>query len=221
MSIIKEFFYGKNNSDKPETKKTTPTAKPPQSLSASENDTDTDNLSVGTASTIETGTDYDAILDKVLEDANKPGADFFEFSTAINNMKNALIADDVKYENVNATFSALGVTPEQLVADGEYYIGKLDEDAARFEKGWKKAEKEQITDKKALMESIASENIELNKKIQLNNEEAQKLNGEVFASTTSLNNEKMAYENKLNNKKSMLNDKISKIKTYLYGKSAK
>ena len=176
---------------------------------------------INTAGGVVSGTNYKKVLDEVCEGGKKNTADFWAFHKALAKMDGKPISEDQKYVATSIAYEGMGVTPQQLVASSDYYIGLIDAEDKRFHGELADAEKSQIETKKALIEKLSHENDEMAKKIQENNTKAQQLNNEIFTSTNQLNAEKMNFENQFSIYKAVFTDSVTKIKQYLYASTTK
>jgi len=95
-------------------------------------------------------------LKKVLEAENKknyPGADYYEFVLALENMKDVPV-ESAKYTSAFNVLSATqGLTKEHLVQTAQQYIALIDRELSEFNAGFDKENKEQVENKQALIES--------------------------------------------------------------------
>lgn len=160
------------------------------------------------------GKDYGKYLNGVMEKANLPGPDFFEFSKTLEGYEGQPIGEQSKYELAYAAFKTMGVTPEKLVSTANQYIGEITKeelDYAHFHS----EEQKGIEAKKKEVQEIATENERLDKQIQDNILKSQKLNEAIYATSMQLASDKTGFENAANQAKAIISDRITKIKMYL------
>lgn len=139
--------------------------------------TNTSIMATPPVSTISSGqVDQDIIkqLMKVVEDNNVEGYDYFEFRSAIENMK-AVIPDEVS--RFKAAFAAVSsiVSADKLKATAEFYLSKLDDHKTAFEGFSKKLSQEKVEGKEAKAKSMEQDIINLQTQITKINENIAKL----------------------------------------------
>lgn len=165
--------------------------------------------------------EFDQYLQKILQDANLPGPDYYEFSNALSTLKASPLTEEQKYVTIFAGFQAQGVTSQALVDAAQKYIAILGQKkSTEFDTSVQSAELA-IKNREESIRIFGEENVTLSNKIADNarkigelTEEMNKMKTKVEVKKTTFN---MAYQNFI--KKIM--DDIENIKKYLYGNATK
>lgn len=165
--------------------------------------------------------EFDQYLDRIMQDANLPGPDYYEFANALSTLKASPLTEEQKYVTIFAGFQAQGVTPQALVDAGQKYIAILGQrKSTEFDTSVQSAELA-IKNREESIRIFGEENVTLSNKIADNakrigelTEEMNKMKTKVEVKKTTFN---MAYQNFI--KKIM--DDIENIKKYLYGNATK
>lgn len=165
--------------------------------------------------------EFGQYLDKILQDANLPGPDYYEFANALNTLKASPLTEEQKYVTIFAGFAAQGVTPQALVDAAQKYIAILGQKkSTEFDTSVQSAELA-IKTKEESIRVWGEENIKLSNQIADNAKKISDATTEVNQMKTKVEVKKttfnMAYQNFI--KKIM--DDIENIKKYLYGNSTK
>ncbi|WP_128544027.1 hypothetical protein [Larkinella soli] len=127
-------------------------------------------------------------LASVLAKSNPQGPDYFEFREALKNLANLDLSEDKQYQAAWASFKAMGGSPDVslLVNSANQYLTALNADREAFAKtvdgamndrvGGLSNEQNQL---KAENEQLAKQILELQKRIDTNNERLTKIGGEL------------------------------------------
>lgn len=158
-------------------------------------------------------TDYTVYMDKVMEAANIPGPDYFEFAKALAKKAGQPITEQQMYQYTFEAFSTMNVTAGQLVETAGKYLNVLKHEAADFKQEMENARKTQVLDKQA----VIRENEEKMRKLQ---EETAALNAQVNTSVQKLAVEEAASNNALYIRTQLIQEHISKINQHLNNANA-
>jgi len=136
---------------------------------------------------------FERYFDKLFDQANLPGPDYFEFYKMMETLE-----AHIKDENarISATFAALsiqGLTKQKLVESASIYKGIIEKDKASFEVALQEKLKSDVIDRRNKL-------TELQNKITANSEQIQKLTKEITEAQIvmeKLKSEIVEEENKL------------------------
>lgn len=168
------------------------------------------------------GSEFDQYLNKIMEDANLPGPDYYEFSKALASLKSAPLTDEQKYVTIFAGFQAQGVTPKALVDAAQKYIAILGQKkSSEFDPSVASAEVS-ITGKESLVKQLGEENIRLSQQIQDNATKITKATEEVTTLRSKLEIKKTTFNLSFQNFIKKIMDDVDNITKYLVnGQSTK
>lgn len=157
-------------------------------------------------------------LKKVMEAENKknfPGADYYEFQLALENMKEVPV-ESAKYTSAFNVLSATqGLTKEHLVQTAQQYIGVIDREVGEFTAGYDKENKEQVDDKQGLIEDKTRQMQELSEQIVALNDEIKHLSQELVDNKNRLSSMKTSFLTVAQGQKDKINTELTKIGTYI------
>jgi uncharacterized small protein (DUF1192 family) len=157
-------------------------------------------------------------LKKVMEAENKknfPGADYYEFQLALENMKEVPV-ESAKYSSAFNVLSATqGLTKDHLVQTAQQYIGVIDREVGEFTAGFDKENKEQVDDKKSLIEDKTRQMQELSEQIVALNDEIKRLSQELVDNKNRLSSMKNSFLTVAQAQKDKINTELTKIGTYI------
>jgi len=157
-------------------------------------------------------------LKKVLEAENKrnyPGADYYEFVLALENMKDVPV-ESAKYTSAFNVLSATqGLTKEHLVQTANQYMALIDREVGEFNAGFDKENKDQVADKQALIESKTMKMQELSLQIAALNEDIKQLSQEVVDSKNKLSSAQRSFLTVAQAQKDKISVELNKIGTYI------
>ena len=162
-----------------------------------------------------TSTEYQELIEKMLVKRDQPGPDFFEMFKSLQQMDAVPLAEDQKYKLVFQTLATSGLTKDKLLSSAKLQLTGLDEELADFQKVASKVSKEEVNDRKAEIETLAKETIDLNQKIQANNSKIAELNGLVMASQLKIDQQTNKFTTGIAMMKAKIEEIISKTINYI------
>lgn len=159
--------------------------------------------------------EFNQYLAKIMDDANLPGPDYYEFSRAMATLNSSPLTEEQKYATIYAAFSAQGVTAQGLVDAAQKYLVILSQKkSSEFDTSVQSAELA-IKNREESIRAFGEENVSLSQRIADNakkigelTEEMTKMKTKVEVKKTTFN---MAYQNFINK---IMGD-IENIKKYL------
>ncbi len=138
-----------------------------------------------------------AYFKKVFEENNIPGADYQEFSVALEKMKALPMDEQTKFKTLFMSFESMGLTPEKLIETAEFYktlfsnkLGQFDkehEQAFNREVGLRQNQVQELTQKNT---DIDVEMRKLNDQKIANEQSVKTINEAIQKSSTMLTNSK-------------------------------
>ena len=146
-----------------------------------ENETEpTESISVST--TLSTPSAAQPVLDKdiyaqlirVLSENNVDGYDYFEFRGSLENMRSVIPAEGDRFKAAFAAVSSI-VSIDKIISSADFYLSKLAEKKAEFDKYVQQVTDAKVTDKEAEAAKIKEMIVAKTKEITLLNEEINKL----------------------------------------------
>ncbi|MGC4103561.1 hypothetical protein [Ferruginibacter sp.] len=153
-------------------------------------------------------------FDKLFNDANLPGPDYFEFARMTQAMT-AIADEKARYSAAFAGLSVQGLDKDKLLQTANTYLGILETDAANFNSSVDAAlmekvqgKQQEIAAKQQRMEQLSREIDDLQKQIQLLQLEVKE-NEEKIASNTG------GYKAALENMRQQIANDIIKIKQHI------
>lgn len=158
---------------------------------------------------------YDTYFDKLMDEANLPGPDFYEFILALREMTSIPVESD-KYRLVFTTFKAVGVKKEVLLSSAEQYLSVLDKDAQIFDNEVN-AEISNLNSKQERVRQIDQEIQALNDKLRSLSAEKDAINVQVSTGMSKIESHKISFKNALSKRKQEIATQINNIKTYING----
>lgn len=151
---------------------------------------------------------------KLFEDANIPGPDYFEFSKMIEAMK--VITDEkARYQAAYAGLSVQGLDQTKLLSSASQYLQILDTDAANFNASVDNALQEKVRGKKAEIELKNKRIEQLSAEIDALHQAIAILQNEVRENQEKIDNSNNGYQSALNNLKSRITEELEKIKQHI------
>ena len=139
----------------------------------------------------------------VLSKSNPPGPDYFEFRETLKNLSNLNLSEDQQYQAAWASFKAMGgpANVEALVSSANQYLTALNNDQQAFSKTVEEALNEKVgglaNEQKQLQsenEQLAKQILELQRKMDANNERLAKIGGELNEQRQKITQNKSNYE---------------------------
>lgn len=164
----------------------------------------------------------------LLEKANQPGPDYFEFKQALKSMDGLGLDEAKKFQASWASFKAMAGPPggaaeiSVLTASANQYISILDRDRTGFLKDVEKALNERVGSLTQELSRLQEENkvhaqqiMELQKKINANNERLGQINGEIQEQSVRINDSRDSYDITYHSFVEQINSDVAKINQYL------
>lgn len=161
---------------------------------------------------------------EVLDKANLPGPDYFEFKQALKSMDGLGLDESKQYQASWASFKAMGGVSDVavLTTSAGQYVTILDRDRAAFLKDVEKAINDRVgtlnqelvklqEDNKAYTQQIA----ELQRKINENMSRVEKINGDIQEQSAKINENRDNYDVTYHSFVEQINSDVNKIKNYL------
>lgn len=151
----------------------------------------------------------------IMDKANLPGPDYYEFARALEGLKNAGLPEEQKLLAVFAGFQAQGVTPQGLVDAANKYITILESKKTNeFEASVRDAQLV-IGNRASRITELQKKNEELTKQIQSNATEADDLMKQNITSQSKLESKKTTFNMSFQNFIAKIQKDIQSIQTYL------
>jgi gas vesicle protein len=160
----------------------------------------------------------------LLEKANLPGPDYFEYKQALQSMEGLGLGEEKQFQAAWASFKAMGGAKETsiLQTSAEQYLSILDKDRASFLKDVEKAIKERVgalqDEHKKLEESnasLAQQIADLQKKMEDNKNRLGQISGEVTEQSAKINANKDSFELTYLSFVEQIKSDLNKINQYL------
>ncbi|WP_373512041.1 hypothetical protein [Persicitalea sp.] len=162
---------------------------------------------------------------ELLGKANLPGPDYFEFKQALKSMEGLGLNEEKQFQASWASFKAMaaGVTETSVLTNSANHYGNvLNKDRESFLKDVEKAVDDRIgslkQESKKLQEatkSYAQQIVDLQKKIDGNNDRLEKINGEIQEQTDKINVSRDSFDLTYQSMVDQINADVEKIKRYL------
>ena len=161
----------------------------------------------------------------LLEKANLPGPDYFEFKQALKSMDGLGLSEEKQYQASWASFRAMsgGINDTTvLTTSASQYIGVLDRDRNSFLKDVEKAISDRVGSLNQELNKLQEDNkayakqiVELQEKINANNGRLGKINGDIQEQSAKINDNRDSYEVTYQSMVEQINSDLAKIKKYL------
>lgn len=160
----------------------------------------------------------------LLEKANLPGPDYFEYKQALQSMEGLGLGEEKQFQAAWASFKAMGGAKDTAVlkTSADQYLGILGKDRDSFLKDVEKAIKERVgslqDEHKKLEEAnaaYAQQIIDLQKKIDDNKNRLGQISGEVSEQTAKINANKDSFELTYVSFVDQIQSDVAKINQYL------
>ena len=120
------------------------------------------------------------LLEKVIEQNNLPGQDYFEFKQSVENMKQIAADEKTKFQMAYAVLSVQGCKKDILISSLDKYVSIIQQEKTNFDAEMKAAYTEKVQSKlaeaekaKKELEALSKKLNELNSSIQTASQEAQ------------------------------------------------
>lgn len=160
----------------------------------------------------------------LLEKANLPGPDYFEFKQALQSMETLDLGEEKQFQAAWASFKAMGGIKDHsiLKTSADQYLAILTKDRASFLQDVEKAIKDRVgslTDEAKKLEdnnlAYAKEVENLQKKIDDNKSRLGQISGEVSEQSAKLNANRDSFEITYTSFVEQINADLNKINQYL------
>lgn len=160
----------------------------------------------------------------LLEKANLPGPDYFEYKQALQSMEGLGLGEEKQFQAAWASFKAMGGVKETTVLNtsANQYLGILDKDRASFLKDVEKAIKDRVgalQDEEKRLEdankTIAQQIADLQKKMDENKNRLGQISGEVAEQSAKINANKDSFEITYLSFVDQIKSDLNKINQYL------
>ncbi|MCE7060482.1 hypothetical protein [Dyadobacter sp. CY343] len=160
----------------------------------------------------------------LLEKANLPGPDYFEYKQALQSMEGLGLGEEKQFQAAWASFKAMGgpKEPAILKSSADQYLNILDKDRSSFLKDVEKAIKDRVgalqEEQKKLEESntaISQQILNLQKKIEDNKNRLGQISGEVTEQSAKINANKDSFEATHVSFVEQIKSDLNKINQYL------
>jgi len=160
----------------------------------------------------------------LLEKANLPGPDYFEFKQALQSMDSLELGEEKKFQAAWASFKAMGGIKDNsiLTTSANQYLSILGKDRESFLKDVDRAIRERVgslTDEVKKLEenntAYAQEIANLEKKIDDNKNRLGQISGEVAEQSSKLNANRESFEITYRSFVEQINSDLTKINQYL------
>ena len=162
---------------------------------------------------------------ELLEKANLPGPDYFEFKQALKSMDGLGLSEEKQYQASWASFRAMsgGVKDTALLTNSaSQYVGVLDRDRTSFLKDVEKAINDRVGSLNQELNKLQEDNktyaiqiVELQEKINANNGRLEKINGDIQEQSAKINDNRDSYDITYHSMVEQINSDVAKIKKYL------
>lgn len=160
----------------------------------------------------------------LMEKANQPGPDYYEFMQAVKNMSNLGLPEEKVYQAAWASYKAMGgnADPKALAASAVQYVQVLEEDKKAFAQTVETAIDKKVNTLKQELQRMEEENkaaaeqiLTLQEQITHNKEKAAQINGEISEQSIKINNNRSNYEVTHTGFTASIQNDINKISSYL------
>ena len=160
----------------------------------------------------------------LLENSNLKGPDYFEYMQALKSLSGLGLSEDKQYQAAWASFKAMGgITDVNVLSNtANQYIGFLDNDRQGFLKDVEAAIVQKVGGLKNDLKSTQDENeamakqiIDLQNRINANNEKITKTTGDITEQSAKITTNKNNYEITYSSFVEQIKGDIARIKQYL------
>jgi hypothetical protein len=160
----------------------------------------------------------------LIENSNLKGPDYFEYMQALKSLSGLGLSEDKQYQAAWASFKAMGgITDINVLPNtANQYISVLDNDRQGFLKDVEGAITDKVGGLKNALKSTQDENeamakqiIDLQNRINTNNEKITKITGDITEQSAKITTNKNNYEITYNSFVEQIKGDIAKIKQYL------
>lgn len=160
----------------------------------------------------------------LLEKANLPGPDYFEYKQALQSMEGLSLGEDKQFQAAWASFKAMGGAKDATVlkSSADQYLAILDKDRASFLKDVEKAINDRVGSLQQEHKKLEENNItfaqqvaELQKNIDENKSRSGQIAGEIAEQSAKINANKENFEVTYKSFVEQINSDLTKINQYL------
>ena len=160
----------------------------------------------------------------LLENSNLKGPDYFEYMQALKSLSGLGLSEDKQYQAAWASFKAMGgITDVNVLSNtANQYVGFLDNDRQAFLKDVEAAIVQKVGGLKNDLKSTQDENeamakqiIDLQNRINANNEKITKTTGDISEQSAKITTNKNNYEITYSSFVEQIKGDIARIKQYL------
>jgi hypothetical protein len=153
-------------------------------------------------------------FDKLFQEANIPGPDYFEFSKMIEAMQ-AVPDEQVRYITAFAGLSVQGLDKQKLLSTAAQYLQLLGADATNFRNTVDAALQEKVHERQRQMEEKEKRIHQLTREISALQNERLTLQGEIKENEAKIEANTGGYKSESENLKNRIAWDIEKIKRYI------
>jgi peptidoglycan hydrolase CwlO-like protein len=157
---------------------------------------------------------FAAYFEKLFQEANIPGPDYFEFSKMIEVMQ-AVPDEQVRYLTAFAGLSVQGLDKQKLLSTAAQYLQLLETDATNFHSSVDAALQEKVHEKKRQMEEKDKRIQQLTQEISALQNELLHLQSEIKENEAKIEANTGGYQNESEAMKDRISRDIEKIKRYI------
>lgn len=160
----------------------------------------------------------------LLEKANLPGPDYFEYKQALQSMEGLGLGEEKQFQAAWASFKAMGGAKDTniLRTSAEQYLGILDKDRTSFLKDVDVAIKNRVGSLHDELKKLEENNTaftqqiaDLQKKIDDNKNRLGQISGEISEQSAKINANKESFEVTMNSFVEQIKSDLNKINQYL------
>ena len=180
---------------------------------------------VNAAGTAEVNRKFVEHFVELLEKANLPGPDYFEYKQALKSMEGLGLSEEKQYQASWASFRAMsgGVKDTTvLTTSAGQYVSVLDRDRTSFLKDVEKAIDDRVGSLNKELSKMQEDNktyaiqiVELQEKINANNGRLEKINSDIQEQSAKINDNRDSYDITYHSMVEQINSDLAKIKKYL------
>jgi len=208
LSAFVEVNDDKKEAEKPVATKQAHTPAIPQPTATSTSTT------AGNSSASKGNSKFAAYFEKLFEEANIPGPDYFEFSKMTEAMQ-AVPDEQIRYITAFAGLSVQGLDKQKLLSTAAEYLQMLETDATNFQNTVGTALQEKVHEKKRQMEEKVQRIQQLTQEIGALQNELLNLQSEIKENEAKIEANTGGYKYESEAMKNRINRDIEKIKRYI------
>ncbi|TLV03080.1 hypothetical protein [Dyadobacter luticola] len=161
----------------------------------------------------------------LLEKANLPGPDYFEYKQALQNMEGLGLGEEKQFQAAWASFKAMGNVKDSTIlkTSADQYLGILDKDRASFLKDVEKAIKDRVgalQDEQKKLEdantAFTQQIADIQKKMDENKNRLGQISGEVTEQSAKINANRDSFEITYASFVEQIKSDLNKITQYIH-----